>query len=417
MSELKKGWDAVLGLSFSLVNETFYDAQSTDLIPRTGRRTYAFATGTSQTDVHVSATVGAWRVVEASGNKVAIRLILASGFLNYDDLEVDLSRLDFRVTVPLKCEELISPEERNYILTLDFADKETIAVPNMTIIASQVPRSDLIGLNAVLTDFFFDALSGGAVDLVCLDANLFSENRKWLSPKSVACAGYTESAGSGALGLMLATVNTPPRDAMPTLSAQALPADGETGLSFSNEILTKYFAAPAFAKTLGIPLNTLSIKPGRPWAVELAGPTDVKGATLSRARMSVSKGALHLTLIGTCKSWGGATVSFEISAAYDVAIGGNGPVPKLAFRRVSRSETHKLQIPAAAKAVTLGATGMHSSRAEELLQTIVEAVAPQRLGSPLLLSFVTGIKWPFGRNIVPKSVNLTSSLQMSFGPV
>ena len=58
MPELAQGWDAVLAIAFARANETFVDAQSTELLPRTGQRTYSFSAGSEKTDVVVFAVVG-----------------------------------------------------------------------------------------------------------------------------------------------------------------------------------------------------------------------------------------------------------------------------------------------------------------------------------------------------------------------
>lgn len=402
MSNLVQGWDAVLTIGFTAVNETFANALENGLIPGTGQRNYTFAAGSEQTEVVVTAKIGAWRILEARGPKITVAFILTGGSLSYADQHVDLTRLDYKVTVPLKLEEMKTSAGSNYTLTLDFADKNTVAVPNMNAISDQVPRSDLIGLNAVLTDFFFDALSGGEVDLVRLDAPVWSQGRKWLAPKSAACSSVTRSAREGALGLLLATVSAPPRGA-PELPDKCLDDQGGCSLSLSNELFTKHYIAPAFAKTLGIPVKDLNARPGRPWTLEPGGPVVLENATISRAKAMVSKGLLRINAAGVSKFWGGAAVAFEIDADYEVVVGGKGPVRKMAFRRLSRKNTHKLQIPTAAKAVTLGATGLHSSRAEEILETMMNALAPERFGSPISLDLMDGIKWPFGRIFQPQS--------------
>lgn len=415
MSNLVQGWDAVLTIGFSAVDETFAEALASGLIPAAGKRSYAFAAGTEQTEVVVTAKIGAWRILEARGSKVTVAFILTSGSLSYADQHVDLTRLDYKVTVPLKLEQVKTSEGNNYTLTLDFADKNTVAVPNMNAIAGQIPRNDLIGLNAVLTDFFFDALSGGEVDLVRLDASDWSKGRKWLTPKSVACSSVTRSAREGALGLLLATVSAPPRGE-PELPDKCLDEHGGSSLSLSNELFTKHYAAPAFAKTLGIPVKELNARPGRPWTLEPVGSVVVENASISKAKAMVSQGMLRINAAGVSKFWGGAAVAFEIDADYEVVVGGKGPVRKMAFRRLSRKNQHKLQIPTAAKAVTLGATGLHSSRAEEILEALMNRLAPERLGSPIALDLMNGIKWPFGRIFQPQSAVPAGRLTLVISP-
>lgn len=415
MSNLVQGWDAVLTIGFGAVNETFAEALANGLIPAAGKRSYAFAAGAEQTEVVVTAKIGAWRILEARGSKITVAFILTGGSLSYSDQHVDLTRLDYKVTVPLRLEEFKTSEGINYTLTLDFADKNTVAVPNMNAIAGQIPRNDLIGLNAVLTDFFFDALSGGEVDLVRLDAPAWSQGRKWLTPKSAACSSVTRSAREGALGLLLATVSAPPRGE-PELPDLCLDEEGGSSLSLSNELFTKHFVAPAFAKTLGVPVKNLNVRPGRPWTLESAGPVVVENATISRAKAMVSKGLLRINTAGVSKFWGGAAVSFEIDAEYEVVVGGKGPVRKMAFRRLSRKTQHKLQIPTAAKAVTLGSTGLHTSRAEEILETMTNRLAPERLGSPISLDLMSGIKWPFGRVFLPNSSVPAGRLTLVISP-
>jgi len=414
MPELVQGWDAVLAIAFARANETFVDAQSTELLPRTGQRTYSFSAGSEKTDVVVFAVVGGWRVLDARGAKVVVQIVLTHGNLSYADYDVDLSRVDFKVTVPLKSEELNVDGDRSYTLTLDFADKDTVAVPNMTKIAAQVPKSDLIGLNAVLTDFFFDAISGGEVDLVRLDAGLLDGNHKWLAPKVVSCSSVTQSPGVGALSLLLSTINTPPRG-LTVLPQDLVPGDGGSSLTISNEILTKKYAAPAFARQLRISPKKLNMRPGRLWTVEIAGPLTMENAVINKAKATVKKGELQIVVSGVSKFWGGAALEFEITAGYEVVVGGKGQVPKMAFRRTSRNKNHNLQISAASKAVTLGTTGMHTSRADEILEALMDLVAPERLGNPVALDFVSGIRWPFGRDIRPHSASLPGSMQLMFG--
>jgi len=415
MSNMVQGWDAVLAIGFTAVDETFAEALAGGLIPATGKRSYAFAAGSEQTEVVVTAKVGAWRILEARGSKVTVAFILTGGSLSYADQHVDLTRLDYKVTVPLKLEQVKTSDGSNYTLTLDFADKNTVAVPNMNAIAGRIPRNDLIGLNAVLTDFFFDALSGGEVDLVRLDAPVWSKGRKWLTPKSAACASVTRSAREGALGLLMATVSAPPRGD-PELPEKCLDDHGGSSLSLSNELFTKHYAAPALAKTLGIKVKDLNVRPGRPWTLEPAGPVVVENASISKAKAMVSQGVLRIAIAGVSKFWGGAAVAFEIDADYEVVVGGKGPVRKMAFRRVSRKNRHKLQIPTAAKAMTLGATGLHESRAEEILDVLMNRLAPERLGSPISLDLMDGIKWPFGRLFLPQSAVPASRLTLVISP-
>jgi len=416
MSDFTQGWDAVLALAFSAVNETFTDAIKAGLIPKSGQHSYTFAAGSDDTDVNVSASVGPWRVVEAHGAKVVVQIILTGGSLVYDKYTVDLTRLDYKVTVPLVYDEMEGDGGPNYMLTLDFDDKETIAVPNMSLIASQVPRNDLMALNAALTDFFFDALSGGAVDLVRVDSAVLGEGRKWLAPKAFSCSGMTRAAGDGALALLISTVNPPPRSASP-LGEDSVPAGMRCAFILSNELLAKCFVVPAFAKALNIPIKNVNVRPGRPWAMEITNPAVVENATVHKARAVVSKGELRVAMTGVAKFWGGATIAFDITATYDVVVGGDPSAPKIAFRRLTRDHAHKIQVSTASKAVTLGSTGLQTSRAEELMIAVMNLVAPQRLGNPFALDFMTAVKWPFGRRVAPKFAKLPDALQLIFDPV
>lgn len=409
-----QAWDAILALDFATVNETFAYAQKAGLIPSEGENTYDFTVGTAHMTADVRAMVAPWRMVEAQDGKGVVQVDIVAGSLSYGGRNVELSGTGFKVTVPVGVLEESPESERTYMLALDFTDSRTVAVPNLRNVAACLPRGDVIGLSAVLTNFFFEKLSGGSVGLVRLDPAPLADGRRWLLPRAVVGAGASRTPGAGALALMLATANAAPQGPA-RLPDDAVPEGSKGAFTLSNELVSRYYAAPALAAVLGLPAQSISLRPGRPVTLEYSGNASVRKAQINRARAWIDDGELALRIEGAARFWGGASVRFAISASYEAIVGGREAPPRLAFRRKTRDFKQELLVPAAAKAVTLGQTGLHTTRADEIVQTVMDAVAPQRLGPPFALDFAKGITWPFGRELALNSAVLPRSLQLGFG--
>ncbi|MEM8811761.1 MAG: hypothetical protein AAGF59_04020 [Pseudomonadota bacterium] len=408
----RPGWDLSLTLSHGAIDQTLQEAMDRGFIPRSGQGTYAFGDDAKRTMVKIDAVVSPWRIVDGKDDRVTAKVALKSGKITTDEQVFGLSGVVFTVTAPLRLIGADDPNESHVILSLDFEDKQTVAVPSMKALASQAPRADLVALNAVLTDFFFDCLSGGAVDLLRVDRRTLGKGRKWLAARDMmALTGRSEEVG--AAGFAMASLNPAPRD-------RVLPADiiagvdGGASFVISNEILTRVYLVPVLAAALGVDRKQVIARPGRPWSVALSGAVQVGDATVEKARALIQKGKLQIQIDGQAKFWGGTQAGFRILSSYEAVVGGTVSDAKLAFRRTGRDLSKSVHVGGAAKAVTFGTTGLQDQRADETLSGVMERVAPVRLGKPFPLEFLSALQWPFGRSGRLRSAALPGSLNLSF---
>lgn len=407
-----RAWDAILALDFNAINATFAQAREAGLIPSRGESVYDFTADGQEVSAAVSGVAGPWRLIGADGSKAEVLVQLQSGILGYGARRIDLAGIEFKAKVPLAVITEKGGSGPIYTLALDFTDNDTQAVPSMKAIAEAAPRADLIGLKAVLTSYFFDALCDGVVALVRLDAALLASGRSWLRPEAVSCAAIAGKSGSAIAVLVSVAGQSAPGPSDPP--CDVIDFGGGNSFVLSNEMATRHFVAPAFAAALGVTPAHLGLRPGRPFALELSGTAALGKAAISRATAQFEKGALATRVEGSAKFWGGGAIRFEITASYQAVVGGNEAVPKMIFRRTGREHRLELQVSAAARAVTFGQTGRHESRAEEIVAEVMEAVAPHRLGAPVSLDFTAGIDWPFGQELRLRSVALPRALQFGF---
>jgi hypothetical protein len=411
--DYSNGWDVVVATSFDKVNALLAYAYQQNVLPRSGSGQFPVPVGTVTVNANVNGSVGAWTMTGGTGQNVILDVPFTGGTSVIGGQTFQLSGVILEVTVLLRfVKSTLGGGSSEYQLMLNMTDPSAIVAVGLKNPPPNLTSDDRTALTIALRSLLQTSLAGAGLAIAKLDLSEIPASYPWLIPRQgIDYAASSTGAGTGALGVLLATVHPPP-GVPPTLVAGTLPAGCNGALIISNSIFTQQLLAPALASSLGVSTNQLVYGGANPMTISLQGSASVKGASINFAQATANDNAVSLTMRGSASPMSGVDVNFTINATYALVLGGTRSNPTLSFERTSQNESHSTDIAwwvYLVSGLTGGAIGL---AVVAIIQAVVNNSAGATLGGTLPSGFASGFAWPFGGAVAITQAQLPTPLQL-----
>jgi hypothetical protein len=411
--DYSNGWDVCIATSFANASALLAYAYRQNVLPHGGSGDFSVPLGPVTVPAHVTATVGPWTMVGGTGQNVILTIPFTGGTATIGNQTFQLAGVGMQVTVLLRfVKSTLTGGGTEYQLTLNLTDASAIVAVAITNAPANLSKDDLSALTITLTNLLKSSLAGTGMSLGTVDLSSVASPYPWIIPnRGMEYAAQSTSAGDGALGILLATINAPPGTPA-TLTAGTIPPGCNAALVVSNQIFTQQFLAPSFASSLNVPVSQMVYGGHNPMLVMLTGNASVSGGTVTSAKASANNGVVSLHLEGNANPMSGVTVNFTIDATYGLTLGGTPQNPVLSFNRTSQNENHSTDIAWWVYVVSGLSGGAIGILVATLIQQVVNHSAGSSLGGALPSGFTKAISWPFAGTINITQALLPTPLQL-----
>jgi hypothetical protein len=412
-TDYTNGWDVCVATSFKNVNTILAYAYNHNVLPQKGSGQFPVPLGLVTVTADVTASVAPWTMTGGTGQNVVLNVPFTSGTAAIGTKTYALAGVSLKVTVLLRfIKSTLSSGAAGYKLVLNLTDPSAVVAVSLVNPPPNMTSDEQAALTVALRNLLQTALAGKGLSVAEVDLSQVAGSYPWLIPsRGIDYAAGSNSAGAGALGVLLATINPPPA-VPPTLVAGTLPSGCDGALILSNQIFTQQFLAPAFASSLNVPTSRLTYGGANPMTAMLSGSASVSGATINQAQASVSNGGVALSLQGGKSPFDGVSVSFSINATYALSLGGTPQNPVLSFTRTSQSENHSTDIAWWVYLVSGLTGGAIAIAVVALIQAVINDAAGTTLSGTLPSGFTNSIAWPFSGTVAITQALLPTPLQL-----
>ena len=332
VADMTEGWDLVIGMDHTAVNQVLQYVYDQGLLPHTLSGAYEVPLK-GYDKVAVEAGLAAPTLSDGTGNNVTVCLHVSKGTLDLTGDKpisgVDITGLEFYLTVNLvKFQSPVQPEEGNrYDFYLDIADASAFVGFRIENIPVQLAAYEIL-LELALLALLRTTFSGKRCKLFTADLN-GAGDYAFLIPQEINYAGQSSAGEAPALGALL-TTSGGHRGAV-QLNADLFPRDaqgkrtGNSALAMSRDLFLSNIGISSFASAFHEETSTFAYHTAGHYVYnvkEFDYFEKVKGYTvrIRSAILKIENGELTLDLQARVTPSAGLYLDYTVHAPYQASI-------------------------------------------------------------------------------------------------